>query len=85
MQYYPSICWQGFTFPVAELFLEDLLEKTRYNIKSEFDNFHGNPKRRKRQQDSKKDPLMELFEACSSFPKYDPYPPNCFSPFWMNS
>lgn len=58
----PTIHIPGFTFPVAELFLEDLLEKTRYNIKSEFDNFHGNPKRRKRQQDSKKDPLMELFE-----------------------
>ena len=36
MQYYPSICWQGFTFLAAELFLEDVLEKTRCNIKSEF-------------------------------------------------
>ena len=27
---------------------------------------------------------MELFEACSSFPKYDPYPPNCFPLFgWI--
>ncbi|KAG6693835.1 DExH-box ATP-dependent RNA helicase DExH1 isoform X1 [Carya illinoinensis] len=49
------------TFPVAEFFLEDVLEKTRYNIKSEFDNVEGNSRRR-RQQDSKKDPLMELFE-----------------------
>lgn len=66
MLYYPSICWQGFTFPVAEFFLEDVLEKTHYNIKSELDNFQGNPRRRKRQQDSKKDPLTELFEARSS-------------------
>ena len=56
--------WQGLTFPVAESFLEDVLEKTRYNIKSEFDNFEGNSRRRRRQQDSKKDPLTELFEAC---------------------
>ena len=55
--------WQGLTFPVAEFFLEDVLEKSRYNIKSEFDNFEGNSRRR-RQQDSKKDPLTELFEAC---------------------
>lgn len=54
--------WQELTFPVAEFFLEDVLEKTRYNIKSEFDNVEGNSRRR-RQQDSKKDPLMELFEA----------------------
>lgn len=50
---------------MAEFFLEDVLEKTRYNIKSEFDNFEGNSRRRRRQQDSKKDPLTELFEACS--------------------
>ena len=56
--------WQGLTFPVAEFFLEDLLEKTRYSIKSESDNFEGNSRRRKRQQDSKKDSLTELFEAC---------------------
>lgn len=54
---------QGFTFPVSEFFLEDILEKTRYSIKSEFDNFEGNSRRRRRQKDSKKDPLTELFEA----------------------
>lgn len=49
---------------MAELFLEDILEKTRYTVKSEFDNFEGgNSRRRRRQQDSKKDPLTELFEA----------------------
>lgn len=72
----PTIHIPGFTFPVAELFLEDVLEKTHYNIKSEFDNFHGNPKRRKREQDSKKDPLMELFEDTDidlHYKNYSPY------------
>jgi ATP-dependent RNA helicase DHX36 len=55
---------QGFTFPVAEHFLEDVLEKTRYSIKSECDNFEGNSRRKRKQQESKKDPLTEMFEAC---------------------
>lgn len=55
--------YQGKTFPVTEFFLEDVLEKTRYNIKSESENFEGNSRRRRRQQESKKDPLSELFEA----------------------
>lgn len=55
---------QGLTYPVSELFLEDVLEKTRYRIKPEFDNVQGNSRRRHRQQESKKDPLTELFEAC---------------------
>ncbi|GMP98569.1 hypothetical protein CsSME_00046401 [Camellia sinensis var. sinensis] len=58
----PTIHIPGLTFPVAELFLEDVLEKTRYSIKSEFDNFQGSSRRR-RQQESKKDPMTELFEA----------------------
>lgn len=59
----PTIHIPGLTFPVAELFLEDILEKTRYIVKSEFDNLEGgNSRRRRRQQDSKKDPLTELFE-----------------------
>ncbi|XP_068342386.1 DExH-box ATP-dependent RNA helicase DExH1 isoform X1 [Pyrus communis] len=58
----PTIHIPGLTFPVAELFLEDILEKTRYAVKSEFDNFEGGNSRRRRQQDSKKDPLTELFE-----------------------
>nr|KYP62080.1 putative ATP-dependent RNA helicase DHX36 [Cajanus cajan] len=60
----PTIHIPGFTFPVAEYFLEDVLEKTRYSIKSDFDNFEGNSRRRRKQQDSKKDPLTEMFEAC---------------------
>ncbi|KAA8518450.1 hypothetical protein F0562_015924 [Nyssa sinensis] len=58
----PTIHIPGLTFPVAELFLEDVLEKIRYSIKGEFDNSHGNSRRRRRQQESKKDPLTELFE-----------------------
>lgn len=58
----PVIHIPGLTFPVAELFLEDVLEKTRYIVKSEADNYQGNSRRRKRQQDSKKDPLTDLFE-----------------------
>lgn len=49
---------------MVELFLEDVLEKTRYSIKSEFDNFEGNSRRRRKQEAPKKDPLTELFEAC---------------------
>ncbi|XP_030443031.2 LOW QUALITY PROTEIN: DExH-box ATP-dependent RNA helicase DExH1 [Syzygium oleosum] len=58
----PTLHIPGLTFPVAELFLEDVLEKTHYSIKSEVDNFQGNSRRRRKQQDSKKDPLTELFE-----------------------
>ncbi|KAL6145456.1 hypothetical protein ACLB2K_056143 [Fragaria x ananassa] len=59
----PTIHIPGLTFPVAELFLEDVLEKTRYTIKSESDKMERGNSRRKRQQDSMKDPLMELFEG----------------------
>ncbi|KAK6126438.1 hypothetical protein DH2020_039826 [Rehmannia glutinosa] len=58
----PTIHIPGFTFPVKEFYLEDVLEKTRYNIQSEFDNFPGNSRSRRRQQELKKDPLTELFE-----------------------
>lgn len=58
----PTLHIPGLTFPVAELFLEDVLEKTHYIIKSEFDNIQGNSRRRRKQQDSKKDHLTELFE-----------------------
>ncbi|KAJ1384806.1 P-loop containing nucleoside triphosphate hydrolase [Sesbania bispinosa] len=58
----PTMHIPGYTFPVVEHFLEDVLEKTRYSIKSEFDNFEGNSRRKRKQQDSKKDPLTEMFE-----------------------
>lgn len=54
---------QGLTFPVKELFLEDVLEKTRYVIQPEPDNFPRNSRRGRRQQESNKDPLTELFEV----------------------
>lgn len=60
--YFILMLVQGLTFPVAELFLEDILEKTRYKIKSEYDNTHGNSRRR-RQQYSRTDPLTEMFEV----------------------
>ncbi|KAK4582595.1 hypothetical protein RGQ29_025695 [Quercus rubra] len=69
----PTIHIPGLTFPVAESFLEDVLEKTRYSIKSEFDNFEGNSRMRRRQQDSKKDPLTELFEDADIDSQYKNY------------
>lgn len=69
------ICLQGLTFPVGELFLEDVLEKTQYCIKPEPDSFQGGSRRRARQLDSKRDPLTELFEACLSVPSYH-FPPS---------
>lgn len=60
-----NVILQGFTFPVVDLFLEDILDKTHYKIKtSESDIYRGNSKRRRREQDSKKDELTALFEAC---------------------
>ena len=70
MMFFLMNFWQGMTFPVAELFLEDVLEKSRYSIKSEFDNFQGSSRRRRRQQESKKDPLTELFEVQLNFLAY---------------
>uniref|UniRef100_A0A2P2JPR1 RNA helicase n=3 Tax=Rhizophora mucronata TaxID=61149 RepID=A0A2P2JPR1_RHIMU len=69
----PIIHIPGFTFPVAELFLEDVLEKTRYTIKLESDNFQGNSRRRRREQGSEKDPLTELFEGIDIDFKYKNY------------
>ncbi|CAN4089642.1 unnamed protein product [Withania somnifera] len=69
----PTIYIPGLTHPVAELFLEDVLEKTRYLIKSEADKFQGNSRRRMRQQDSKRDPLTELFEDLDIGSQYKGY------------
>nr|XP_004303378.2 PREDICTED: ATP-dependent RNA helicase DHX36 [Fragaria vesca subsp. vesca] len=69
----PTIHIPGLTFPVAELFLEDVLEKTRYTIKSESDKMERGNSRRKRQQNSKKDPLMELFEGVDIDLRYKSY------------
>lgn len=56
--------YQGLTFPVQELFLEDVLEKTRYVVKSESDNYQGYSRKRGRQQETKTDPITEQFEVC---------------------
>ncbi|KDP36104.1 hypothetical protein JCGZ_08748 [Jatropha curcas] len=70
----PTIHILGFTFPVTELFLEDILEKSRYKIQSESGNFQGNSRRRRRrEQDSKKDPLTELFEDVDIDSEYKNY------------
>lgn len=58
----PTIHIPGFTFPIQELFLEDVLEKTHYAVKSELDNFQGYSRRKRRQEDSKSDPVTEQFE-----------------------
>ncbi|KAF2321225.1 hypothetical protein GH714_035758 [Hevea brasiliensis] len=70
----PTIHIPGLTFPVTELFLEDILEKSRYKIQSEAGNFQGNSRRRRRrEQDSKKDSLTELFEDVDIDSKYKNY------------
>ncbi|KAH7691056.1 RNA helicase protein [Dioscorea alata] len=68
----PVIHIQGLTFPVVERFLEDILEKTHYKIKSEYDNMHGNSRRR-RQQYSRTDPLTEMFEEVDIDSQYKNY------------
>ncbi|TKV93426.1 hypothetical protein SEVIR_9G225300v4 [Setaria viridis] len=62
----------GFTFPVAEFFLEDVLEKTRYKIKSEHDSSAGSS-RRKRLSSVKSDPLSDLFEDIDIDKEYGNY------------
>ncbi|XP_074264204.1 DExH-box ATP-dependent RNA helicase DExH1 isoform X2 [Silene latifolia] len=69
----PTIHIPGLTFPVTELFLEDVLEKIRYNIKSDSDSYQGSSRRRRRQLDSKKDPLIEQFEELDIASHYKDY------------
>ncbi|CAI9097589.1 OLC1v1034058C1 [Oldenlandia corymbosa var. corymbosa] len=71
----PTISIPGFVYPVAELFLEDVLEKTRYRITLESDNFSGNSRGRRRQQENnnKADPLAELFEEADIDSHYKSY------------
>ncbi|KAH6796478.1 RNA helicase family protein [Perilla frutescens var. hirtella] len=58
----PTIHIPGLTFPVKELYLEDVLEKTRHTIQPESENLPRNSRRGRRQQEPTKDPLTELFE-----------------------
>ncbi|GLT94813.1 hypothetical protein SLE2022_125340 [Rubroshorea leprosula] len=69
----PTIHIPGMTYPVTELFLEDILEKTHYKITSELDNFQGNSRRRKKELDLKKDQLMTLFEDVDIDTQYKNY------------
>nr|CAB3499411.1 unnamed protein product [Digitaria exilis] len=62
----------GFTFPVAEFFLEDVLEKTRYKIKSERDSSAGSS-RRKKFSSVKSDPLSDLLEDIDIDKEYGNY------------
>ncbi|KAG8374049.1 hypothetical protein BUALT_Bualt11G0090500 [Buddleja alternifolia] len=72
----PTIHIPGLTFPVQEFYLEDVLEKTRYVVKPESDSFPGNSRRGQRQQESKKDPLTELFEDADIDAHYKGYSTN---------
>ncbi|XP_078427816.1 RNA helicase family protein isoform X2 [Wolffia australiana] len=63
----------GRTFPVSEIFLEDILEKTRYKIKPEFENFQADSRKRRRQPSSKSDPLTEMFEEVDIDSHYKGY------------
>ncbi|KAL8259783.1 hypothetical protein R6Q59_027736 [Mikania micrantha] len=69
----PIIHIPGLTYPVQEMFLEDVLEKTRYAVKSESDNFQGYSRRRRRQQESKIDPITEHFEDADISSVYKSY------------
>ncbi|KAK3157762.1 hypothetical protein QOZ80_2AG0127610 [Eleusine coracana subsp. coracana] len=62
----------GFTFPVTEFFLEDILEKTGYKIKPERDQFPGSS-RRKKVSSVKVDPLSEVFEDVDINKEYGNY------------
>lgn len=68
----PTVHIPGLTFPVTDLFLEDVLEKTRYKMNSKLDSFQGNS-RRSRRQDSKKDHLTALFEDVDIDSNYKNY------------
>ncbi|CAH8264868.1 unnamed protein product [Arabidopsis lyrata] len=70
----PTMHIPGFTFPVAELFLEDVLEKSRYSIKSsDSGNYQGNSRGRRRDSESKKDDLTTLFEDIDINSHYKSY------------
>ncbi|EPS69066.1 hypothetical protein M569_05701, partial [Genlisea aurea] len=57
----PTIHIPGFTFPVKEVYLEDVLEKTQYRIGSR-ESDSGKSFRRGQRQEEAKDPLIKVFE-----------------------
>lgn len=56
---------QGFTFPVKELFLEDVLELTRFPVGADQEGYTGGGfgGKRRRTQEKKRDPVIEAFEV----------------------
>lgn len=58
-------CIQGFTFPVKELFLEDVLELTHFPIVADQGGFNGGGGggRRRKAQEKAQDPVLETFEV----------------------
>jgi len=64
----PMIHIPGFTFPVKELFLEDVLETTRYVTSSQ-----DSARRKGKQPEKKKDPLTDMFEEVDIGSEYIKY------------
>lgn len=69
----PKIHIPGLTFPVSELYLEDVLEKTRYVIRAESDNLSGNSRGKRRLEESQRDSLAEAFEDVDIDSHYKSY------------
>lgn len=59
---------------MAEFFLEDVLEKTKYTIKPESESIPGNTRGRRRwqQEYKREDPISESFEVFFFFVSYLP-------------
>ncbi|KAL9253383.1 DExH-box ATP-dependent RNA helicase DExH1-like protein [Drosera capensis] len=57
----PVIHIKGFTYPVVEFFLEDVLEKTSYRITPQSNTSAGDFTRRRKLAESRKDALTELW------------------------
>lgn len=64
----PMIHIPGFTFPVKELFLEDILETTGYVASS-----HDSARRKRKQLEKKNDPLTDMFEEVDIDSAYSQY------------
>ncbi|OAE22268.1 hypothetical protein AXG93_3491s1080 [Marchantia polymorpha subsp. ruderalis] len=58
----PMMHIPGFTFPVQELFLEDVLEKTRYRVGADQQPSSNYGGQRRRTQEKKRDPITQAFE-----------------------
>lgn len=58
----PIIHIKGFTYPVVEFFLEDVLEKTSYRIAPQSNTSAGDFRGRQKLAESRKDALTESFE-----------------------